>query len=248
MTSNEHAQLVKGLDKLKIGYGQKELDLLGLYLKEIELWNPKYSLVGSTENIIVRHVLDSLGAYKIIKRLNPGSVADVGSGAGFPGIPLALFFRNVQFTLIERSGKRAAFLANASAVLNTGNITVEESDVKRLGGGKTGNIASVRTAGKRFDLVTFRAFSPLSRELLTLLVGDLVSGNNGISGAGPERRFDAGITDTLVLYKGKRSAVDKELKNLIPDNFPVNIYPVSIPFLKEERNIVVIRRSGYLSN
>ncbi|MEA1910981.1 MAG: RsmG family class I SAM-dependent methyltransferase, partial [Spirochaetota bacterium] len=105
--------LKKGLEQIGIGYTSAQLGLLELYISEIELWNNKYKLVSARgEELIIRHILDSLSAIPELKQLTFKTAADVGSGAGLPGIPLAIFLPKVHFSLIERSGRRAGFLRN----------------------------------------------------------------------------------------------------------------------------------------
>jgi 16S rRNA (guanine527-N7)-methyltransferase len=80
-------------------------------------------------------------------------IADVGSGAGLPGIPLAIALPQARFTLIERMGRRAGFLANTIAVLGLDNVTVEEAEMEKA-------------APARFNLICFRAFRPLEPPIL----------------------------------------------------------------------------------
>jgi 16S rRNA (guanine527-N7)-methyltransferase len=82
-----------------------------------------------------------------------GHIADAGSGAGLPGIPLAIGLPDCRFTLIERMGRRAGFLRNTLAVLGLNNAETEEGETER-------------TAPGRFDLTVFRAFRPLEPAIL----------------------------------------------------------------------------------
>jgi 16S rRNA (guanine527-N7)-methyltransferase len=83
-----------------------------------------------------------------------GGVLDVGSGAGFPGIPLAIALPEIRFSLLERSGKKCAFLENCRALLGLANVTVKQEDLSAASGS--------------FDVVTFRAVAPLDRFLADL--------------------------------------------------------------------------------
>jgi len=141
--------LIDGLDKIGIVYTREQLNKLELYISEIELWNNKYKLVGpGGKQVIIQHVLDSLSAYPELKKLNFQTVADVGSGAGLPGIPLALFFPDVQFFLIERSGRRTGFLRNVLSLLNImQQVSILETELEEV--------------NEKYDLVIFRAFRNL---------------------------------------------------------------------------------------
>lgn len=100
--------------------------------------------------LIIKHIFDSLAPLNILKQLDFITAADAGSGAGLPGIPLALFLKGKEFTLIERSAKRAGFLRNAVSVLGIGNrVRVLE--------------AAVEDVTEHFDVVVFRAFRQLNQ-------------------------------------------------------------------------------------
>jgi 16S rRNA (guanine527-N7)-methyltransferase len=136
---------------------------LETYLAEIERFNPAYGLVGAKDRreLVIKHILDSLAPLGIIRRLlsafpPPHKIADAGSGAGLPGIPLAICLPGVTVTLIERMGRRAGFLRNTLAALGLSNAAVEEREMEQAAPG-------------RYHVVTFRAFRPLEPRLLKSL-------------------------------------------------------------------------------
>jgi len=94
--------------------------LLAGFIAEIMTHNPVLSLVGTNqpEELVIRHVFDSLAPLGIISRkCDVSRIADVGSGAGLPGIPLAIALPDSEFTLIERKGRRSGFLRNTLTAL-----------------------------------------------------------------------------------------------------------------------------------
>lgn len=122
------------------------------YLGELLLWNPRFGFVkaASEEELVVKHVLDSLSAWRIVRdEAKGGRVLDVGSGCGFPGIPLAIALPLVSFTLLERSQKRASFLRTCKVLLGMARVEIVQGD-----------LGSVSAA---FNVVTFRAVAPLPR-------------------------------------------------------------------------------------
>lgn len=152
--------LNEGLSELQIEYTNAQVKLLNKYISEIELWNKRYGLVNATgETLVIKHILDSLTGVNHIKGFNATSLADVGSGAGLPGIPLAIMLPQLKVTLIERSGKRVRFLQNVKALLGLNNITIIEDDLKNV--------------SLKFDLVTFRAFKPVEPVIVNLLMNIL---------------------------------------------------------------------------
>ena len=142
--------LKNGLDQIGIDFSSGNLEMLELYISEIELWNDKYKLVGTGgKDFIIRHVLDSLSAVPELKKHTFRTAADVGSGAGLPGIPLSIFFPDTKFTLIERSGRRAGFLRNVLSLLNImDRVFILEADLTEV--------------KQTYDLVLFRAFRSLA--------------------------------------------------------------------------------------
>ncbi|MDR0557534.1 MAG: 16S rRNA (guanine(527)-N(7))-methyltransferase RsmG [Treponema sp.] len=197
------------------------LDILERYIAEIELFNPAYKLVGTNDRkeLIIRHILDSLSGLGVITRLARSyagtDIADAGSGAGLPGIPLAVSMPRCHFTLIERMGRRAGFLNNTLAALGLQNAAVEEKEIEKA-------------APNRFNIITFRAFKPLDRNTIKSLFRLLTQ--DGVLAAYKGRK-DA-IEKEFALLKASSAAVaDWEL------------FRVSTPFLEEERHIVVIPRA-----
>lgn len=158
-----------GVDAIGLSFLEGQYQQLFAYLDEIELWNPSYRLVGAEgDELVVKHLLDSLSAVPtlqaVIRRKGWENCCfcDVGSGAGLPGIPLAIAFPDMPFTLIERMGRRVGFLRNALAVARLSQrVEVLQADVSEV--------------KKKFNLVTFRAFHPLQdvmREIGSILSDD----------------------------------------------------------------------------
>lgn len=198
------------------------------YIAEIELFNPAYGLVSykTRDELIVRHILDSLSPLGIIigelaKNADGGSrhIADAGSGAGLPGIPLAaalqFFSQNsgcaTRCTLIEKTERRSDFLRNTSAVLSLKNIAVEQREIKN-------------TPRSSFDIITFRAFQPLTQKLLKELR--------------PLLRDDG----VLAAYKGRLEKINEETRQIEPNTAAWSILPCPVPFLEEERHLVLIKK------
>ena len=158
------------LPKEKIPSIQEKLEG---YIKELMLFNAAYDLVGSENHgqIVVNHILDSLSAWALIKDLAQerengrqavAQIADIGSGGGLPGIPLAIALPQFQFVLVERMSKRCAFLENCAAVLNLRNVRVE-------------NLQAEQVEAASFDVATFRAFRPLDKKIIKTLLRTIKS-------------------------------------------------------------------------
>jgi 16S rRNA (guanine527-N7)-methyltransferase len=110
-----------------------QIERLRLYTGLLEDFGPRTGLTGPDEGpqLWERHVLDSLRATACLSDVAP-PVVDLGSGAGLPGIPLAIAFPGLAFVLVEPQRRRVAFLELAVERLELGNVTVEGSPVERV--------------------------------------------------------------------------------------------------------------------
>jgi len=122
-------------------------DRLLEYLALLIRWNATYNLTAIRDpaEMVSKHLLDSLAVAPFIE----GALADLGSGAGLPGIPLALARPQLQVTLVESSGKKARFLREALRVLRLDNARVAEARAERL------------PEPAQYDCAISRAFSSL---------------------------------------------------------------------------------------
>lgn len=164
-------KLISGLQELNL-FSEKLAFTMDKYIGEIILFNSAYNLTNTSDydEIAVKHVLDSLSAASIIEKIAENlqselkslgnskiRIADIGSGGGFPGIPLAAALPDFDFVLVERMDKRCAFLENEAAILGLKNVSVMKTEAEKI-------------PPESFDLVTFRAFRPLDKKMaMTLL-------------------------------------------------------------------------------
>lgn len=120
-----------------------------LYLDEVLLYNEKVNIVAkmSKQELLENHLLDCLLGVSFFDSFQ--KVADIGSGGGFPGIPLAIFLPKVNFTLIESKQKKVNFLLEMKEKLNLANIKVI-----------CGNVNEVN---EKFDVITCRAFANIQK-------------------------------------------------------------------------------------
>lgn len=125
--------LKKGLKELSIPLSHEQVKAFLTYLAELKKWNKAFNLTAlkTDEDIIIKHFLDSL---LYLKALPDGglSVMDVGSGAGFPGIPLKIIRPELVMYLVEPSRKKANFLRQIITLLHIDNIAVVEKKLEDL--------------------------------------------------------------------------------------------------------------------
>jgi 16S rRNA (guanine527-N7)-methyltransferase len=145
--------LVSGAAQLGVSLDSRALERFERLLHELTTWNQKINLTGLREerSIVVRHFLDSLSLVGHLP--GDGSVLDIGSGAGFPGIPLKIARPCLQITLLEASRKKTYFHRHLIRSLNLSGI--------RTVWGRSDQEEARRILGNRFDVVVSRALSSL---------------------------------------------------------------------------------------
>ena len=146
---NPAAQLAEGAAQLNLNLLPQAQRLLLDYLALLQKWNLTYNLTAVREvsRMVSHHLLDSLA---IVPHVKANAVLDVGSGAGLPGIPLALAAPRIDVTLLDSSQKKAAFLQQAKYELKLDNIAVICERVENW------------RPGREYEMVISRAFSDLA--------------------------------------------------------------------------------------
>ena len=147
LTERLTGRLTERLAEVGLTMDPSAAEALATYLGEIRRWNRVHNLTAITEPeaMVRRHAIESLALRPLLAGKR---VADVGSGAGVPGIPLAIAEPDRRFTLIESRGKRAAFLRHVQGVLGLVNVDVQHRRVE-----------SMNDAGT-FDTILARALAP----------------------------------------------------------------------------------------
>lgn len=99
-------------------------------------WNTKINLISrkDAEHLMERHILHSLAIAKVIQFKNGTKVLDVGTGGGFPGIPLAIMFPKVQFHLVDSIGKKIKVVKDIAEQLHLSNVTAEQIRAEKVKG------------------------------------------------------------------------------------------------------------------
>ena len=217
------ALLARGLELLSIPGPVRVHAVLEKYLDELERWNPRFGLVkfSTRRDLVIKHVLDCLAGWQVVRDAvtsNPGSVLDVGSGAGFPGIPLAAALPAISFTLLERMARRVSFLKTCAVLLGLPLLRVVQSDLSAAEGS--------------YDVVTFRAVAPFERFL-----GDIErSGIRWHTAIAYKGREDRAREELDEVRRSPHVVGDARIVPLVP------------PFLDEERCLIVVDkpvRPGY---
>ena len=149
-------EFINSLAKLNITINDNQLEQLEKYYNILVEENNKYNLTSITrkEDVYLKHFYDSLTINTLIN-LNNQSLCDIGTGAGFPGIVLKIFFPKLKVTLVDATEKKCNFLKIVISKLNLTNIEVvnERAEVYS------------KTTREKYDIVTSRAVAPLKHLL-----------------------------------------------------------------------------------
>jgi 16S rRNA (guanine527-N7)-methyltransferase len=150
-------RLVRDAAALGVSLAAADAERLCALLDELVRWNRTFNLtaIRSPAEMLTHHLLDSLAIHS---DLVGERIADVGTGAGFPGLPLALIQPARRFTLIDSNGKKIRFVAHAARLLGLANVEALQARAEEL------------SPEPRFDTVMARALAPLP-ELLNTVAG-----------------------------------------------------------------------------
>ena len=217
-------KLIAGLEKLQLELSQEQINQFETYIQEVLEFNKSYNLMKALDanELAVNHILDSLVAVPHLKEListrcqETGKtvidIADIGSGGGCPGIPLAIAFPEQAFTLVERMEKRCGFLISTVSKLGLKNVKVECK-------------AADLVAPESFDLEVFRAFHPFEMKIIKLLFRMLKKG---------------GYLAAYKAREEKILAEMEEIKSVVKDYKRIKMTVPFLE--DHERNLVIIKK------
>ena len=201
--------------KNNLSLSPKETELFYEYMKNLLYWNTKINLtaIREEEDIIVKHFLDSS---IINKYINKGSVIDIGSGAGFPGIPIKILNDNIKVKLIDSVGKKVRFLDNTIEKLDLKNISAEH--------GRAEEFAHEEEYRENYDFVVSRAVANMST-LVEYMIPFAKVGGKCICMKGPS------IEEELAEATSAIKKLGGEIEDIIKYNIEEN-----------ERNLIIITK------
>ncbi|MEM9056455.1 MAG: 16S rRNA (guanine(527)-N(7))-methyltransferase RsmG [Pseudomonadota bacterium] len=207
MSDADRHSLEAGLRALKLEPEADVVDRLLEFVALLAKWNRVYNLtaVRDPAQMVALHLLDSLSVHGWLRGAR---AIDVGTGAGLPGVPLALCQPERRFTLLDTNGKKTRFVTHAAGVLKLTNVDVVQARAERF------------DAPGGFDTVVCRAYAPLPRIVAT--AGALCASDGSIvamKGARPD--------DELT-----------QLKREAPGWQAADVQRVEVPGLDAERHLV----------
>jgi len=207
--SQQHGELQKGLEAMGLELNARQEGQLLDYLQLLLKWNKTFNLSGikDSSGMLSRHLLDSL---TLVPMLVGQRILDVGTGPGLPGIPLAIFFPEKNFVLLDSNGKKTRFVFQAKLQLGLANVEVVNQRVEDF------------KETMPVDTIVTRAFSSLP-DLVTL-VGNLL---------------EASDKDTQMQILAMKGQFPSEELDLLPKSVILGrTVKVCVPGCEGERHII----------
>jgi 16S rRNA (guanine527-N7)-methyltransferase len=207
-------------DLIGISLSSYQLALLEEYQRELDLWNQHHSLTAITdpEMIRVKHFLDSFSAWRVMNNTPHKNLIDIGTGAGFPGIPLKILLPDTQVVLVDSVSKKTDFCQHIVEKLQLKGIEVIQDRVERL--------AREEEYRERFDWAVARAVSQLdtlSEYMLPFVkIGGRMLAMKGDQGPSEVQRAQAAVK----LLGGELSQVQR----------------LTLPGVAEERYLITVEK------
>jgi 16S rRNA (guanine527-N7)-methyltransferase len=148
--------LISGLESLNLSTTEDKVEQLLSFIKLLEKWNKAYNLtaIRDKEEMVRLHLLDSLA---ILPFIEGKRVIDIGTGAGLPGIPLAIYLPDIEFTLLDSNAKKTRFVQQAILELKLKNVTVCHNRVEQYHPETSFDTAITRAFASLSDIVELTA-------------------------------------------------------------------------------------------
>ena len=227
MTDRLEATLEQGLRDLALGVPANAQQKLLHYLHLIVKWNKHFNLSGITaiQEMVPLHLLDSLA---ISPYLEGERIFDIGSGAGLPGIPLAIANPDKNFVLLDSNGKKTRFLFQVKVALELSNVEVVDARVDEY--------LSTPDTGE-FSLITCRAFSSLS-SIVKMIEKPLASGTKllAMKGVYPHDEI-AELQQEKTINSTSNKASSNDLNNCYKVE---SVIELTVPGVESQRHLVLI--------
>ena len=199
----------------------RQLEAFDWYAAELQSWNQRFNLTSVTdrEQIEIKHFLDSLSCLRVMHPEPGARIVDIGTGAGFPGIPIRIACPQVHMLLVESIGKKAQFCQHIVDELELTNVAVIHSRAEQVG-----RLPEYR---EQFDWALARAVANLPT-LLEYLLPLVKVGGGAIAQKGDTAPAEAQSARVAMGVLGGELA---------------EIIPVELPGVAETRHLVVMRKS-----
>ncbi len=207
-------------EELKINLDEDKINQFKSYQQELLEWNQKTNLTSITEpvQVEIKHFIDSLSCLKIIDSPRSNKIIDIGSGAGFPGIPIKIVYPNKDIILLEATQKKVDFCRH---ILNKFNLNPNAALV-----GRAEDIAHDVNQREKYDIAISRAVASLPA-LMELLLPFVKVGGTAIAMKGKDIQQELVSAERALQILGGRIEL---------------VQKIFLPILEEERNLIKISK------
>jgi len=224
--SGEWKELIKGgLKELGIHITGKDMDMFAIHACEMLHWNKKINLTAISDpgEIAVKHFIDALAPLSMIKK--DKSILDIGSGGGFPGLPLKIVMPSLNVILVDGSRKKISFLNHVIRKLKLENIQAVHIRAEEMG--KDVNFKN------RFDVVMSRALSSL-KNFVKLALPLIIQEGTIIAMKGEIGKKEMGLLHTYL----KNNFPLSDENNI---NYNLTLQKYLLPYTKAKRTLVRLK-------
>ncbi|WP_321492940.1 16S rRNA (guanine(527)-N(7))-methyltransferase RsmG [uncultured Desulfobacter sp.] len=201
-----------GADALGLALSSQQVQLLAGHARELMLWNKKMNLTAITDIRLVayKHFVDALGASTFLEQ--PARLMDIGSGAGFPAVPMKIMYPDLDVTMVDSVRKKVSFLNHVVRTLKLDNIRAVHARVEDL----------ARDPGHAhlYDAVTARGFADLSK--LAKLARPML-----------------GSWGTIYALKGESAT--EEITPELENQFLITQKSYSLPVVNAQRAVIILK-------
>jgi 16S rRNA (guanine527-N7)-methyltransferase len=218
--------IYEGAKDFDIQVDKRKIEKFAIHAHELMKWNQKTNLTAITDpfEVAVKHFLDSIIPMKVIP--SNASLLDIGSGGGFPGIPLKICLPSLSVTLIDASRKKVSFLKHIIRMLELKNI-----DALHI---RAEEFVNTPHIDKTFNVVISRALSSMTNIALTALPflkeeGVIIAMRANVS------------DDDIQLLRSSLNKKHAELTEEDIEAFEIGVKRYSLPYLKSDRSMVSLK-------
>jgi len=218
--------IFEGANEFGIHVDKLKIEKFVIHALELMKWNQKTNLTAITDpfEVAVKHFLDSIVPMKVIP--SNASLLDIGSGGGFPGIPLKICLPSLSVTLIDASRKKVSFLKHIIRMLELKNI-----DALHI---RAEEFVNKPEIDKTFNVVISRAFTSMTTFALTALPflkkeGVIIAMRGNVS------------ADDIQLLRSSVNQMHPVLTEGDTEGFEIRVKKYSLPYLKSNRSMVSLK-------
>jgi len=218
--------IYEGAKDLDIHVDKRKIEKFAIHALELMKWNQKTNLTAITDpfEVAVKHFLDSIAPMKVIP--SNASLLDIGSGGGFPGIPLKICLPSLSVTLIDASRKKVSFLKHIIRTLELKNI-----DALHI---RAEEFVNKPEIDKTFNVVISRALSSITSFALTAIPflkeeGVIIAMKGNVS------------VDDIQLLRSSLNKKHAEFTDEDIEAFEIGVKRYSLPYLKSDRSMVSLK-------